>query len=41
MCWKAKKEMVRHVENDIKKMWVRGWRKIAKETDPEGGQGPT
>jgi hypothetical protein len=24
------------VENDLKKMGVRGWRKI----DPEGGQGP-
>jgi len=29
------------VENDLKVMDVRGWRKVAREIDPKGGNGPT
>jgi hypothetical protein len=45
VCWKAKKEMIGHLENDMKKMGVRGSTKIAREKrcmeiDHAGGQGP-
>jgi hypothetical protein len=33
VCWKAKKEMVEHLENDMKKMGVRDSTKIATDRD--------
>jgi hypothetical protein len=31
--WKAKKEMMYDVENDLKEMDVRGWIKVARDRD--------
>jgi len=36
-----RKRWLDDVQNDLKVMDVRGWRKVAREIDPKGGNGPT